>query len=410
MARTCWGTVDGGAGRDTRVYDIAGQATLGALQGFEGLEKRGDGALRIDGPDATGLEDVEVLGGTLHVRVAGAIEGVLQSRVAHAASLQVDGHFAGSAGADTMTVAGVVLGSGRVDLGAGNDMLVLQDGADLSGLSQALAGGDGEDTLHVDIAGTTALAGVTQFERLDKRGTGTLQILGVAPSDFARVAVDAGTVEVGAAGSITDVVDTHIAAGATLHVDGHYAGSGGDDTLTVAGRLSGSATVDLADGDDTLIVREGAEFANRVVGGAGSDTLLLDNAAALAFEAGAHSDFERLHKRNTGTAVLVGRQDSAYTEGVRIDAGTLVVDASRALRAPTLYIAGDTDGDFATYSRNIYNATPGDLRDILIVKAQQHGLRLFDAETQATLEVRNAVESFLSAHAPLTPPPSSPPS
>lgn len=84
--------------------------------------------------------------------------------------------------------------------------------------------------------------------------------------------------------------------------------------------------------------------------------------------------------------------------------------AAPSLRTPTLYIAGDTDGDFATYSRSIYNATPGDLRDILIVKAQQHGLRLFDAETQATLEVRNAVESFLAAHAPLTPLPSSPPS
>jgi predicted alpha/beta-hydrolase family hydrolase len=84
--------------------------------------------------------------------------------------------------------------------------------------------------------------------------------------------------------------------------------------------------------------------------------------------------------------------------------------AAPSLRTPTLYIAGDTDGDFATYSRAIYNGTPGDLRDILIVKAQQHGLRLFDAETQATLEVRNAVESFLSVHAPLNPVPSSPPS
>ena len=64
-ARTVVGTVDGGAGLDTRVYDIDLNANVGALLGFEGLTKTGTGVLNINGPGATNLAAIEVLGGTL---------------------------------------------------------------------------------------------------------------------------------------------------------------------------------------------------------------------------------------------------------------------------------------------------------------------------------------------------------
>jgi dienelactone hydrolase len=81
------------------------------------------------------------------------------------------------------------------------------------------------------------------------------------------------------------------------------------------------------------------------------------------------------------------------------------VNAERAapsLKSPVLYIAGDTDGDFATYAKGISNATPADLRTMLVVTASQHGIRLMDGEVQATFQVRTAVLRFLYLHAPPT--------
>jgi len=81
------------------------------------------------------------------------------------------------------------------------------------------------------------------------------------------------------------------------------------------------------------------------------------------------------------------------------------VNAERAapsLRTPALYIAGDTDGDYATYAEALYGATPADFRQEHIVTTAQHGIRLIDAEVQATVEVRNAVEQFLYKNAPLS--------
>ena len=44
------GTIDGGAGLDSRTYDINTIANLGALANFEGLTKTGTGTLNINGP------------------------------------------------------------------------------------------------------------------------------------------------------------------------------------------------------------------------------------------------------------------------------------------------------------------------------------------------------------------------
>ena len=65
------GIVDGGAGLDTRTYNINTSADLGALVGFEGVTKTGTGVLNITGPGATDLQEVDVLAGTLDV-LAGA--------------------------------------------------------------------------------------------------------------------------------------------------------------------------------------------------------------------------------------------------------------------------------------------------------------------------------------------------
>jgi len=82
------------------------------------------------------------------------------------------------------------------------------------------------------------------------------------------------------------------------------------------------------------------------------------------------------------------------------------VNAERAapsLKSPVLYVAGDTDGDYASYAKAIYDATPANLRSQLVVTAPQHGIRLIDGEVQATFRVRTAVLQFLYLHAPPTP-------
>lgn len=81
------------------------------------------------------------------------------------------------------------------------------------------------------------------------------------------------------------------------------------------------------------------------------------------------------------------------------------VNAQRAapsLKSPVLYVAGDTDGDYATYAKDIYEATPGNLRTLLVVTAAQHGIRLLDGEVQASFQVRTEVLAFLYLHAPPT--------
>ena len=70
--RSVAGTVDGGAGFDTRTYDINATATVGALVNFEGVTKTGTGVLTITGPGVTDLGAVDVLGGTLNMVHRGA--------------------------------------------------------------------------------------------------------------------------------------------------------------------------------------------------------------------------------------------------------------------------------------------------------------------------------------------------
>src|SRR5690606_32670385 len=100
-----------GDGLDTRVYDINLSADLGALTNFEGLTKTGAGVLNIRGPDSSDLADVEVLDGTLNVAAGGGIVGVTHATVGAGATLNVDGVFEFTPGADVFSVAGTITGS-----------------------------------------------------------------------------------------------------------------------------------------------------------------------------------------------------------------------------------------------------------------------------------------------------------
>jgi predicted alpha/beta-hydrolase family hydrolase len=83
--------------------------------------------------------------------------------------------------------------------------------------------------------------------------------------------------------------------------------------------------------------------------------------------------------------------------------------AAPSLKSPALYVAGETDGDYEVYAKSINDATPADLRDLLVVPAPQHGIQFVSSDTSAGSQVRAAIEAFLLAHLRVTPSPSSTP-
>ena len=257
-APTCVGTVDGGAGFDSLDTDIASIADLGAVSTFEELIKSGAGTLNINGPAPSDFVSVQVQGGSLNIAAAGSLNGVQDATVASGARLIVDGAFTFTPGADTFTVAGEVRGLSTIDMLDGDDTLTIQDGANLSGLSAPLDGGTGSNTLVTDIAASATLGGAIDFDTLNKINTGTLHIDGPAPSAFSVVNVNGGTLAIGAAGTVSGVAATTVASGATLQLDGSYAGSAGNDAFTLSGALRGGGMVDLLDGDDVFTVNTGA--------------------------------------------------------------------------------------------------------------------------------------------------------
>lgn len=83
--------------------------------------------------------------------------------------------------------------------------------------------------------------------------------------------------------------------------------------------------------------------------------------------------------------------------------------AAPSLKSPALYVAGDTDGDYEVYAKAINDATPADLRQLLVVPAPQHGIQFVAADTPAAASVRAAIEEFLVTYLRASPSPSATP-
>ncbi|BCT92893.1 hypothetical protein LYSHEL_19170 [Lysobacter helvus] len=337
------GNLDAGAGNDMLDVDVStgNLVPFGGVAGFESLGKSGAGTMQIAGP-AT-FDSVAVNGGVLDI--AGTASLQMQDLVvASGATLHAGGNITGTAGDDTATIAGIVSGSGAFNLGAGNDTLTIQDGADFSGLTTAVDGGTGSNTLVTDIATSATLGGVARFQSLSKTNVGTLHVDGPAMSDFTDVDVLGGTLAIGPAGQIVGTpggaLATHVGAGATLHVDGAYGCSDGDDAMDVAGTVEGAGTIDLCAGEDTLTLHDGAALHAIVSGGShgSGDTVVLDSATALAFDAGDTINFERLRKDGAGVATLSGT--GAFDNGTVVQGGTLDIDG--ALDTPTMALGDGT--------------------------------------------------------------------
>ena len=218
---------------------------------------------------------MHVRDGVLDIAAGGSVQATT-TVIDAGATLQLDGAFTGTAGDDSLVIGGTVAGTGTLSLGDGADHLTVQDGANLAGLLTAIDGGAGTDLLETDIATTASLGGVQGFESLLKTGVGILHVDGPAASAFGSVNVQAGTLDVGAAGVIDRRRRHHVANGATLVVDGAFTGTANTDTMVVAGTVRGAGTIGLAAGDDTLTLLDGADLSGLTApldGGAGFDTI-----------------------------------------------------------------------------------------------------------------------------------------
>ncbi|UVE19151.1 autotransporter-associated beta strand repeat-containing protein [Pseudomonas sp. LS44] len=344
------GLLDGGSGDDTVLLDnvLAVSISGAGLIGFEHLSKQNVGTVSFTGSSTIAAMDIAV--GTSAIGAADSVTGVQNTNVASGATLRVDGSYSGSAGADRLVVSGTISGSGSVDLGAGDDSLTLNDGADLSALSAGLSAGAGDDSLIANFTGDATLGGVSDFERLNKTNSGILHIDGTAPSDFVEVAIDAGTLAIGPAGSVTGAQTTRVASGATLQVDGNYSGSAGADSLLVGGVVSGNGTIDLGDGDDRLAVTDGADLSalsSALMGGAGNDIVVADIASSARL--GAAVGFESLEKLGVGTLGIYGPVTSVF-DRVQVRAGTLLVASGVTVDPQATVVAGgatlQVDGNY----------------------------------------------------------------
>ena len=188
-------------------------------------------------------------------------------------------------------------------------------------------GGAGLDTRTYNINTSADLGALVNFEGVTKTGTGVLNITGPGATDLQAVDVLGGTLEVAAGASVVASVGTSlntlVAGGATLNVQGAYGCGDGNDAMTVSGAVTGSGTIDLCGGEDTLTLGDGAVLNNTISGGThgSGDTVVLDNAGALSFDASRTIDFELLVKNNTGEATLTGTQ--SYVGGTTLNDGIL---------------------------------------------------------------------------------------
>ncbi|MGL4315480.1 MAG: autotransporter-associated beta strand repeat-containing protein [Pseudomonas sp.] len=385
--------IDGGADSDVLLADLSTTARLGTLQGFETLTKQGLGTLGLYGAQASQVEQLQVEAGTLLV-ASGATLQVLATQVASGATLQVEGDYSGSAADDRLELSGSLVGAGSVDLGEGNDSLVLHAGASLDGLAAGVSAGSGNDVVLFDNAQALAVAGakLQGFEQLIKQNAGLASLS--ANATFNSVQVAGGTLLVEAGAGVAEVQRTQVGTGALLQVDGSYAGSSGADSLEVSGSLSGTGSVTLGAGDDRLILQDGADLTGLAValdGGAGNDTLLatVDGSARLGSAIG----FETLRKQGVGTLGIYGAQTSVF-DRVQVDAGTLLVAAGVTVDPQTTVIgAGATLQVDGTY----LGTTGDDTFDVFGVLRGSGTVDLLDGADLLTLHSAADLTGFTTA-------------
>jgi len=288
---TLVGHADGGAGTDTLalVQDAGNVRALSAVDasGFERLAVSGAGELRID-IDAA-YDDVALDGGTTTI-VAGKT---------------LTAPVTGGASGDTLAVLGTL--DGNVDLGGGDDRLVL---GSLTAVTGTRSGGAGLDTLDFRTGGTDQAptvfdgTGFDDFERLAVSG-GTLSLTGDTTWD--NVSVTGGKLIAAVGSTLTSDSAINVAAGATF-------GSGGivNADINVAGTLAPGAAVGPMTVNGNVAFAAGSKLALDVAP-TGSDLLRISGKLTVA--QGASMDITGMLSATPGGALDLVVADGGITGG-----------------------------------------------------------------------------------------------
>ncbi len=278
-ARTInWGANGGGF----NIVDAAATFTLGqSLTGGGGLAKSGAGTLVLAGVNTyTGATTVSA--GTLRIGPGGSIA---------------------SSSTVTLSAAGATL-----DIAADAGDQGVQNLAGVAGSTVVL----GRNLTVASTTDTTFAGMIAGSSGLDKTGSGTLTLAG-ANTYTGTTSITAGTLALGAGGSIAHSSLVSVRAGGTLDI-----AHGGDQTLQT---LAGVAGATVALGANTLTTGAAADaaFAGTIIGSGG------------------------VIKSGTGTWTLLGT--NSYTGDTAVDAGTLQIGTGGSIAsssAVTLRAAGAT--------------------------------------------------------------------
>ncbi|WP_233053614.1 Ig-like domain-containing protein, partial [Motilimonas cestriensis] len=299
-------TADGGGGTDTLSVETGADLTaLASLTGFETLTPYNDGALTLSETQHEGFTTINGTG-TNQFTIASADgdqtltgDADIETYVLGAAmtfnAATAAQNVTGSSGDDTVNVAALTA-TGTLSGGTGTDTLQLSNGANISGA-----------TVSAFESLTLASGASVTMSEVQHDGFSTMTALGTET-------ITISTATDGLTGN--SAIETYVLATANTFTLGgagqNLTGSGGDDTVNV-GALSATGTL---------------------VGGAGTDTLSIDNGGSIA--GATVSGFENLAVASGGAASIDAAQLSAFS-------GTISGAGSE-----TLTIAGD--GDITTVS------------------------------------------------------------
>ena len=314
--------IGGGTTVLTAINSIgAASVNRGMLQVNGGLQTatlamNGDGALSVNGT-------VEGASAGAYTTITGD-SGASTIAVSAGGTLRATGDL--GAGADSVIVAGLIdTGSGTLSLGAGNDILQLNDGAAIAG---TIDGGAGSDTIVINNAAAFLLDGaqVTGFEALDKQNVGVLTLTG-AHSYSAGTTVEAGTLQIGTGGT-TGSITGDILNNATLsfkRADAYtYAGAvtgtgllsqtgGGVLTLTGVSSYTGNTLVSSG----TLQLQAGGQItATTTLSVAGGGNVIVDGTGSKLVATGSTTGTTSvIGTTNTGASTLTVRNGGSASFG-----------------------------------------------------------------------------------------------
>ncbi|MDI1249894.1 MAG: autotransporter-associated beta strand repeat-containing protein [Lacunisphaera sp.] len=289
----------------------------GVLSGAGGLDKIGDGTVRLSGGSAnTNTGNVSVFAGTLEITKSvanGAIGDSAAVTVANGATLKFNN-------GQNETI-GSLAGAGTVD------------NANATAMTLTAGGNNATTTFSGNLTDTGGNLALT------KTGTGTLTLSGAGANTYdGATTISAGTVIAAkntALGNTTG--NTTVAVDATLALTGGITIAAGED-LDLAGTAAPNiASLANLSGSNTYagaVNLSGAAGADVKVDASSGSQLTVSGVVS---ETGGSKDFVK-----TGTGTLVLSNANSYTGSTNVAAGTLVVANSTALGAATGAATDDT--------------------------------------------------------------------